>query len=171
MLWYILYGTFVLCCIFALCVTAFVLVKAMNYSQQPAQIVDTKNYSFFTKDCIEVAKKCTKITVQSRVEESKTFMYEAAPGVKVPAFFIQTSNTDVFLGLIKDGKYLWTPKPSGVPVNYDPDVLCNNKVCTRLTCSRRIAKEDTECGKIRSDYFDCLKDNNNEMLNKCPGSK
>lgn len=142
-IWYVMYGIFAACFILMFFVTAFILVKVMSYSQMPSDIVDTKDYRFFTEDCISAAKKCTLTTAQSRAEDSRTFNLGTAEQ-PIPAFYIQTSHTDAFLGLITDGKYLWFPNPNPSEDIADPQVVCNKIVCTRVTCSKRIAAQDTD---------------------------
>jgi hypothetical protein len=135
-------------------------VKQMQYSQQPSRVTDFKNNNIFTKECQNIVKTCSEISVQSRVEGTKVVQEQGFQ------LYVQTSHTDVFFGLITDGVYYVTlgPPPEDADgfINFPGDAAS-----IYAQCNKRIANAPTACGHYWTDFEKCLTKNDNENFLKC----
>lgn len=115
-------------------------VKIINYSQPPSKIKNDPSLNFFTDECIDQVKYCSKkITKQSRVEEIKRFMVIPEEGTPYPSMYVRTSHTDIFPGFVVDGIYTFIPNPQ------IPEIpVCSVSTCTIVSCQKRINAVDTD---------------------------
>mmetsp|Transcript_5006 Transcript_5006/g.5703 ORF Transcript_5006/g.5703 Transcript_5006/m.5703 type:complete len:172 (+) Transcript_5006:12-527(+) len=159
-MWIIFYVIFAISLILFFLTTAILSVKMMSYSQEPSRAQDFKNYEIFSEDCHNAMKTCSKITVQSRVEGAKVVDEQGR------LIYVQTSHTEWFLGLIKDGVYFLTlgPAPEDNPNSV---CLADGNVCLYVDCTKRIANSPITCDFIWEDFEKCMTKNENENFLKC----
>ena len=99
----IIFGLSGLCLILLWFVICFLTVKILNYSQPNTNLPDLGFHDRFTQDWIEAAQKWSRITIQSRNEHTAVVKSNDLLPWKGDSFYVQTSHTNVFLGLITDG--------------------------------------------------------------------
>lgn len=144
-----------LCTLLLWFVICFLTVKILNYSQPNTNLDDLGINDRYTKDCVEAVQECSRITVQSRNEHTAIFHVDGLPW-QGGAFYVQTSHTDVFLGLIIDGVYAVQPFTSSIqPDGPNTNVLCSGTqifgdACTLVACSKRIGGKTIECDDFES---------------------
>lgn len=152
----IIFGLCGLCLILLWFVICFLTVKILNYSQPNTNLPDLGFHDRFTQDWIEAAQKCSRITIQSRNEHTAVVKSSDLLPWKGDSFYVQTSHTDVFLGLITDGVYKFGPfVPPSNSNDPQPKVLCSGQTplydsCTYVECSKRIGGSVIDCNDFES---------------------
>ena len=94
-----------------LLVAGFLVIKIINYSQRNFKLKNLGYYDRFSKEWVEQVQKCSRTTIQSRNENTAIIKINDQLSWKGDAFYVQTSHTDVFFGLVIDWIYSIGPRP------------------------------------------------------------
>ena len=135
-------------------VICFLTVKIINYSQPNTNLDDLGYHDRFSADCVEQVQKCSRITVQSRNEHTAIIKVSDQLPWQGDSFYVQTSHTDVFLGLIVDGVYSMAPYVPQMEIKAAKIVWTGltpyTDSWTFVTWTKRIGAKDTDWDDFES---------------------